>query len=109
MVVSIIRGLFKRQADGTGVAAAILPVGDNLPGTGTVGYLTTFPRVACGHVLENILHGSTVWQSTLLSITVVRLCLSPLAFMGVKKKNKLLLDQLTLFRICSVGWWRVRG
>ena len=97
------RRLLQRETYGTGGAAAIFPMGDNLPGAGTMGNLTTFPRVTCCHVLENIFHRAAMWKSTLRPIIVVRLCLPPLAFVGVKKKDKLLLYQLTLFWIRSVG------
>lgn len=78
-------------------------------------WTVTFTRFAPGascHMVENILHGAAVWQSTgLLSICL----LATLTFMSMKQQHELLLDQLALVWVscrlsltCSPWRWLTR-
>ena len=60
--------------------------------------LTGLPSLAVRHVVEDILHGSAVWQRTGSRLSVG--LLTPLTFVGMKQQNQLLLDQFALLRVC---------
>lgn len=64
-------------------------------------HLAGFARLAVGHVVEDILHGATVWEVALPHLTIG--LFPALTLMGMQQENQLLLDQLPLLRVCSVG------
>lgn len=59
--------------------------------------LTGFPSLTVCHVIQNIFHGSTVWERAGPDLSI-RL-LSSLTLVGVKQENQLLLYELALLRV----------
>lgn len=59
--------------------------------------LAGFSCLAVGHVVEDVLHGAAVGQGTGAHLSVG--LLSPLALVGVKQQDQLLLDQFALLRV----------
>lgn len=97
LVLFVLVGIAQRQTNRTVLPLAVLPVVDDLPRRGTVRFGAVFAQLAGLHVGEDLLHRSAVGQRTVVAVGVFRL--PPLAFVGVQKKNQLLLDEFSFFRI----------
>lgn len=97
LVLFVLVGIAQRQTNRTVLPLAVLPVVDDLPRRGTVRFGAVFAQLAGLHVGEDLLHRSAVGQRTVVAVGVFRL--PPLAFMGVQKKDQLLLDEFSFFRI----------
>lgn len=90
LVLFVLVGIAQRQTNRTVLPLAVLPVVDDLPRRGTVRFGAVFAQLAGLHVGEDLLHRSAVGQRTVVAVGVFRL--PPLAFVGVQKKDQLLLD-----------------
>lgn len=97
LVLFVLVGIAQRQTNRTVLPLAVLPVVDDLPRRGTVRFGAVFAQLAGLHVGEDLLHRSAVGQCTVVAVGVFRL--PPLAFVGVQKKDQLLLDEFSFFRI----------
>lgn len=97
LVLFVLVGIAQRQTNRTVLPLAVLPVVDDLPRRGTVRFGAVFAQLAGLHVGEDLLHRSAVGQRTVVAVGVFRL--PPLAFVGVQKKDQLLLDEFSFFRI----------
>lgn len=97
LVLFVLVGIAQRQTNRTVLPLAVLPVVDDLPRRGTVRFGAVFAQLAGLHVGEDLLHRSAVGQRTVVTVGVFRL--PPLAFVGVQKKDQLLLDEFSFFRI----------
>lgn len=97
LVLFVLVGIAQRQTNRTVLPLAVLPVVDDLPRRGTVRFGAVFAQLTGLHVGEDLLHRSAVGQRTVVAVGVFRL--PPLAFMGVQKKDQLLLDEFSFFRI----------
>lgn len=97
LVLFVLVGIAQRQTNRTVLPLAVLPVVDDLPRRGTVRFGAVFAQLAGLHVGEDLLHRSAVGQRAVVAVGVFRL--PPLAFVGVQKKDQLLLDEFSFFRI----------
>lgn len=97
LVLFVLVGIAQRQTNRTVLPLAVLPVVDDLPRRRTVRFGAVFAKLAGLHVGEDLLHCSAVGQRTVVTVGVFRL--PPLAFVGVQKKDQLLLDEFSFFRI----------
>lgn len=97
LILFVLVGIAQRQTNRTVLPLAVLPVVDDLPRRGTVRFGAVFAQLAGLHVGEDLLHRSAVGQRTVVAVGVFRL--PPLAFVGVQKKDQLLLDEFSFFRI----------
>lgn len=97
LVLFVLVGIAQRQTNRTVLPLAILPVVDDLPRRGTVRFGAVFAQLAGLHVGEDFFHRSAVGQRAVVAVGVFRL--PPLAFVGVQKKDQLLLDEFSFFRI----------
>lgn len=97
LVLFVLVGIAQRQTNRTVLPLAVLPVVDDLPGRGAVGFGAVFTQLAGLHVGEDLLHRPTVGQGTIVTVGILRL--APLALVGVKQQDELLLDEFSFFRI----------
>lgn len=97
LVLFVLVGIAQRQTNRTVLPLAVLPVVDDLPRRGAVRFGAVFAQLAGLHVGEDLLHSSAVGQRAVVAVGVFRL--PPLAFVGVQKKDQLLLDEFSFFRI----------
>lgn len=97
LVLFVLVGIAQRQTNRTVLPLAVLPVVDDLPRRGAVRFGAVFAQLAGLHVGEDLLHRSAVGQRAVVAVGVFRL--PPLAFVGVQKKDQLLLDEFSFFRI----------
>lgn len=97
LVLFVLVGIAQRQTNRTVLPLAVLPMVDDLPRRGTVRFGAVFAQLAGLHVGEDLLHRSAVGQRAVVAVGVFRL--PPLAFVGVQKKDQLLLDEFSFFRI----------
>lgn len=65
--------------------------------------LTGFPSLTMCHVIQDIFHGSTVWEGAGSNLSIG--LFPPLTLVSVKQEDQLLLNQFALLWVCC----RARG
>ena len=68
-----------------------------------MGNLTGFPSLTMCHVIQDIFHGSTVWEGAGSNLSIG--LFPPLTLVSVKQEDQLLLNQFALLWVCC----RARG